>query len=112
MPVEPKLLPLIDSVGARFQSLNVDARLINAFAEKGSGQGEAFVYRRPAFREFQTVAAGVARGLCSWQDNLYAVVGGTLYKNGLSLGAVEAASSYSFTSCLGANPVLFLQNGT
>lgn len=112
MPTEPKLLPLVEPVGARYDSLTVDSKLVNALAEKGELPGELYVYRRPAFRENTTLVAGTARGLFNWQGNIYAIVDGNIYKNGVDIGNVANSGSYSFTSCLGANPRLFLQNGT
>lgn len=115
MAMEAKLLPLVAPVGSRYQSLSVDSRLVNTIAEKGSQEGEVFLYRRPAFVEFQTLDAGggTARGLHNWNGNIYAVVDDTVYKNGVAIaGTVNASGNYSFTQTLGASPRLFLKNGT
>lgn len=109
---EPKLLPLVAPIGARYQSLTVDSRLVNGMAEKGLQEGEVFLYRRPGFALFQSLGSGTGRGLFNWQGNIYAVVGGTLYKNGASIGSVTDSGHYSFTATLGATPRLFLQNGS
>lgn len=112
MATEPKLLPLVQALGARYDSLTVDSKLVNAFAEKGQMEGELFVYKRPAFVvETDLGAAGTARGLFNWQNNIYAIVDGTVYKNGASIGAVSNAGVYWASSCLGGAPQLFIQNG-
>lgn len=110
--MEPKLLPLVEPIESRYQSVSVDSRLVNAIAEKSQGGGGVHVYRRPGYRLKRSLGAGTARGFFNWQGNQYAVVGGSLTKNGVVVGAVANSGFYSFTSCLGANPVLFLQNGT
>ena len=108
--MDPKLLPLIAPIGARYSSLTVDSRLVNAFAELAEGDGGAHIYRRPAFKANSSVTAGTARGLFNWQGNIYAVVGTTLYKNGVNVGTVAGADYYSFTASLGGTPRLFLHN--
>lgn len=110
--MEPKLLPLVEEIGARFQSLTVDSKLVNCLVEKGQQQGEVFVYKRPAMALVKQLPAGVARGLFQWQASYYAIVDGGLYKNGTLIGAVQNAGTYTWTSTLGATPKLFLQNGT
>lgn len=111
--MDPKLLPLVEPIGARYSSLTVDSKLVNAFAEQGAQQGEVFVYKRPGFKLAYGTAAGTARGLFNWRNNIYAVVGNKVYKDGVALaGTVAASGNYTFSSCLGASPVLFMQNGT
>lgn len=111
--MQPKLLPLVETLGNRYQSLLVDPRLVNGFAEVGQQEKEVFVYKRPAFKAFQALGAGTARGLFNWRGDIYAIVNGTVFKNGGALGtAVNNAGTYSFTSCLGVSPVLLIQNGT
>lgn len=113
MSTEPHLLPLVEPIGARYQSLTVDSRLVNMVAEKGQQEKEMFVYRRPAFRVYQVVAApGTARGLHNWNGVIYSVIEGTVYKGTVAIGSVSNSGTYSFTSTLGDFPVLFLQNGT
>ena len=60
--MQPRLLPLVETLGNRYQSLSVDHRLINAFAEAGSQEKEVYVYKRPAFKFSQALGAGTARG--------------------------------------------------
>lgn len=112
--MDNKILPLVEAVGARYQSLSVDPRLVNAFAEKEQLSDVAHVYKRPAFKDHSTLDAGggTARGLHNWQGNVYAVVDDTVYKNGVSIGTVANSGTYSFTQTLSATPRLFLHNGT
>lgn len=114
MGAEAKILPLVEPIGSRYASLTVDAKLVNAFAERGVQENEVFVYRRPGFKESSIPAmpADVGRGLFNWNGDIYAIVGGTLYKNGVSLGAVSNAAYYYFAPCLGSSAVLFFHNGT
>lgn len=88
-----------------------DARLINAFAEKAA-TGELHVYKRPG-TAVHTTLSGAGRGLYNWNGDIFAVFGSTLYKNGVSLGAVAAAGGeFTFSSTLGETPTLFLKNTT
>lgn len=109
---QPQPLPLVTPLANRYQSTTVDARLINCFAEQGASEREYFVYKRPGFKLRSTIAAGTARGLTNWSGSLYAIIDGTLYKDGVSLGAVANSGRYDFTPCLGATPVLFFKNDT
>lgn len=109
--MEPKLLPLAYPIGARYDSLTVDARLINCFAEKSADGSEVWVYKRPGFGLQSTLPAGIGRGIYNWNDDIYIIIGDTIYKNGVALlGTVSPNGYYTFSSCLGANPVLFFHN--
>jgi hypothetical protein len=110
--MEPKILPLVQTIGARFQTLNIDSRIINGFAEQGQRKGETFVYKRPAFKLYRALGAGIGRGMFNWQDHLYAIVNGTLFKDGAAIGAVNDSGRYSFAPTLGDTPKLFLHNAT
>lgn len=110
---QPIALPLLPQIGARYDSLTVDSRLINGFVEKGREKDEIFVYKRPGFVQVAAGPAGQMRGVYLWRDSLFTVVGGNLYKDNTTLiGAVDANSEYGFTATLGDSPVLFLTNGT
>lgn len=112
LQLEPKLLPLVEAIEARYDSLTVDAKLVNAIAEKSESEGAAYIYRRPGFVAVHTLAVGTARGMTNWQGNIYCVINDTVYKNTAALtGTVTNSGTYTFTACLGAAPVLFLQNG-
>lgn len=101
--MEPKLLPLVAPLSNRFQSLSVDAKIVNGFAEASQKKGEAFVYKRPGFKIYQALGPGIARGLFSWEGDLYAIVNGTVFKNGVSIGTVQDEGVYSFTSTVATN---------
>lgn len=106
----PPRLPLVNSLGNRGTLSREDARLVNAIAEKGK-DGKIRVVKRPG-TAVDTTLSGVGRGLFNWLGDIYAVFGTTLYKNGASLGTVDGTGvTYTFSSCLGATPTLFLQNG-
>jgi hypothetical protein len=106
----PKRLPLVVAMSNRDSTADKDARIINGFLEKGK-DGDYHVYKRFGYTESYVPAVGVGRGLFYWQGSVYSVVAGTLYKDSTSKGAVDATGFYTFTSCLGSTPKLFLQNG-
>jgi len=106
------VLPIFSPISNRDQSILKDSRLYNGFAEKGQGESkeEVWVYKRPGLKYSSTVAAGTGLGVFNWKGDIYSVFNGHLYKNGVDKGAVDTTSSYTFTSCLGATPKLFLKN--
>ena len=108
----PKRIPLVVVTSNRDSSTEKDARLLNGYVEKAQ-DGKVHVYKRPGYVAYSSVAAGTGRGIFYWQGAIYSVFGGTLYKGTVSKGAVDATagSFYSFTSCLGSTPKLFLHNG-
>lgn len=109
----PVAIPLISPIGARYESLTVDSKLVNGFVEKGVREGEAHVYKRPGFEVVRAEAAGVGRGLWNWKNNLYSVWGGEVRKNGVLLsGSVNSTGRYSFVASVGASPLLVMTNGT
>ena len=111
-------IPLVAAVGARYESLTVDSRLINCIAEKGAD--EAYhVYKRAGFTSIALLAVGTGNGCYYWNGYFYAIVGTAIFKLTTPplvpvfiIGTVAAGGKYYFTSCLGATPVLFLSNGT
>lgn len=112
--VQPIPIPLFAPLSNRDATVLKDSRLINGFAEKGQGQGqnEVWVYKRPGLKKLSTVGTGAGLGVFNWNNDIYSIFGGTVYKNGVSVGTVDTSSSYTFTSCLGATPKLFLKNKT
>jgi hypothetical protein len=108
----PKRIPLVAITSNRDSSTDKDARILNGYVEKGQ-DGKVHIYKRPGYVASATLAAGAGRGIFYWQGAIYSVFGGTLYKDTTSKGAVDstAGSFYSFTSCLGSTPKLFLHNG-
>jgi hypothetical protein len=104
-------LPLYAPLSNRNESVLKDSRLINGFVEKGQGESgqDVWIYKRPGLKVSAT-AAGTGLGVFNWKNDIYSIFNGHLYKNGVDKGAVDTTSSYTFTSCLGATPKLFLKN--
>lgn len=106
----PKRLPLVLAPENRDDSTSKDAKIVNAYMEKGD-DGEYHLYKRPGLSTYQT-KTGNGYGVFNWQGNLYNVTGTTLYKNGTSLGTVDATGGvYRFSSTLGGTHQLVLGNG-
>lgn len=112
---QPVPLPLIPPIGARYESLTVDSKLVNGFVERNSLTEEFHVYKRPGFKlRSSTLPSGTPLGLTRWGSSIYAVIGNTVYKDGVALtGTVDTAGGhYTFAAGLGATPKLFLHNRT
>jgi hypothetical protein len=110
---EPLQIPLVAPLGNRYNSLTVDSRLVNCFAEQGSGKDDWFVYKRPGLTVYDTHhgATGTARGMYQWRGSLYTILNGTMYRNGIALvGALNNGGTYSFSPSMGATPRLFFKN--
>lgn len=108
----PKRLPLVALPANRDDSTGKDARMVNCYAERAP-EGDYYIYKRPGLLESATYSAsGVGRGLYNWRGDVYAAFGGTLYKNGASIGSVSSAGVYHFSENLGGTPSLFLDNLT
>jgi hypothetical protein len=87
-----------------------DARLVNGYVEKIRDK-EYQIYKRPGLLEYADIG-GVGFGVFNWLGDIYSVFGGALYKNGSSLGAVNAGGGvYRFDQVLGGTPKLVLGNG-
>ena len=108
--INPTPVPLFAPISNRDASILKDSRLYNGFAEK---EGDViWVYKRPGL-SLLTAGAGPSAGLGvhNWLGDIYTVFGPALFKNGVSLGTVDATNGvYRFTSTLGATPQLFLTN--
>lgn len=112
---QPQQLPLLAPLGTRYESLTVDSRLINGFIERDAQTGQMFVYKRPGLKSRSSaMPAGVPYGLTNWKGAIYAIIGGTLYKDGVALvGAINTSGgAYTFAAGLGATPQLFFHNAT
>lgn len=109
----PMRIPLATNLQNRSESANVDGRIVNGYVEAVSKE-ETWVYKRPVLKLYQQVATNgtAGRGVYNWNGNICSIFGGVFYVNGVSKGAVNNSGSYSFSSCLGATPKLFFQNGT
>lgn len=106
------VFPLFAPMANRDNTVLKDSRLYNGLAEKGQGESgeEVWVYKRPGLLALSTVAVGTGLGVFNWNNNIYSIFNGQLYKDGVAKGAVDTTSSYTFTSCLGTTPKLFLKN--
>lgn len=106
----PPRLPLYATFTNRDETLDKDARLVNGYVEKDA-LGEFNVIKRPGLSLHSSIG-GAGQGVYNWRGDIYAVFGGYLYKNGVSLGAVDATGGvYSFDQILGGTPKLTLNNG-
>ena len=107
----PKRLPLVVSPENRDYSTAKDSRLVNGFIEKSETTGEYHLYKRQGLA-VDTTLSGAGQGVYNWKGDIYAVFGTSLYKNGVSIGTVDATGGvYAFDQTLGATPYLVLGNG-
>lgn len=109
----PKRLPLVIAPSNRDESVRKDARLVNCYVERVD-ENDYQIYKRPGLDEHSRPPAGNAAGCgtYNWLGDIYSVFGPTLYKNGVSVGTVDATNGvYRFSSCLGSTPKLQLGNG-
>lgn len=109
----PQRWPLIIMPSNRAEDTSTDARLVNGFMEKEL-QGDSWLYKRPGLSELTNPGgAGLAQGVYNWQDDIYVIVNGHLYKNGVDKGGTIDTTNgvYRFSSIMGAVPKLVFANG-
>lgn len=110
----PTRIPLVVSLENRDSTLNKDAKLVNCYVEMDADKNFN-LYRRPGMLQYQnppnTTAVGM--GVFYWNGNVYSIFAGVLYKNGtqVATGLDTTGGVYSFSSILGADPKMVLQNG-
>lgn len=111
--VLPPRLPLVVTLGNRNRTTTKDARLINCYIEKDDQTDEIMLFGRPGLTVYSTSPPGVGQGMYNWQGDLYFILNGTLYKNGITLpGSLDqTGGAYRFSPTLGANPKLMFANG-
>ena len=102
-------IPLYATLENRGESTAFDSRLVNGYTEQV--EGEWWAYKRPGIA-IDTTLTGAGLGITNWRGDIYSVFSTTLYKNGVSIGTVNADTPYSFNFNLGAVPRLFLHNDT
>lgn len=108
----PKRMPLVVEPANRNEDTSKDAKLVNGYVEHNAKTDEWWIYKRPGLVQTGATKSGVGRGVYNWQGDIYAIFGSTLYKNGTSIGTVNAAGGvYRFDSTLGTTPRLQLGNG-
>ena len=107
----PPRLPFVIAPANRDESTDKDSRLVNCFVEK-TDTGEYFVYKRPGLA-VNTTKSGNGLGCYNWLGDIYALFGTDIYKNGVSIGTVDATNGvYRFSASIGGTPRLMLDNGT
>lgn len=108
----PPRLPLVVSIRNRDRTLNKDAKLVNCYLETDT-QGEVWVFGRPGLAEYSTSPAGPGQGTYNWRGDVYFILNGTLYKNGVTVPGVldQTGGAYRFSQILGATPKMVFGNG-
>jgi len=106
----PIRLPLVTVVANRDATMDKDSKLVNCYPEK---DGEAYmIYGRPGLA-LRSVYSGEGRGVYNWNGVIYSVYGGSLLKDGVVLGAVDATNGmYRFQEIRGVTPYLVFGNAT
>ena len=110
----PQRLPLIVQPANRDDDTLKDSKLVNGYVEKGTQEGELWVYKRPGLgTSIYAAGSGAGNGVYNWLGDIYAIFGSTLYKNGVSVGTGlnTAGEVYRFSSSLGTTPRLQFGNG-
>jgi hypothetical protein len=107
---KPHRLPLVAMPLNRGSTPDKDGRLVNCYVEKNE-MGDHWIYKRAGLLA-DTALSGAGQGTFNWNGDIYAIFGASLYKNGVSVGTVDATGGkYHFSSCLGGIPKLQLGNG-
>ncbi len=98
MPQEmPNRLPLVVMPDNRDETTNKDARLINGYTEKSQITGHR-VFKRPGLLANVNLS-GNGYGTFNWQNDVYAIFGAVLYKNGVAVNS--AGGGATATAVLG-----------
>jgi len=109
-PEIPTRVPLAVTPENRDNTTAKDSKVVNGFMEKG--QDGYLAYKRPGLAlSSYSVAASHGYGLYTWIGDTYANFGGTLYKNGVSLGTMTTTRINTFDQVLGGTPSLFITCG-
>lgn len=113
MQVPPRL-PLVVATSNRDSSVNKDARLVNCYIETVQETGDVFIYKRPGISSAGVINANTTgQGCFFWEGSVYSIFGGTLFKDGVSVGTGlnTSGGTYQFSSILGATHRLVFNNG-
>src|SRR5258706_11645361 len=109
----PNRWPLIIMPSNRSQNTNSDARLVNGYMEKEL-QNDIWLYKRPGLANLTqpSLGPGLAQGCYNWRGDVYVIVNGHLYKNGVDKGGTinTTNGTYRFSSIMGATPKLVFGN--
>lgn len=108
----PPRLPLVVSIRNRDRTLGKDSKLVNCYLETDA-QGELWVFGRPGLLEYSESPPGTGQGAYNWKGDVYFILNGTLYKNGVTVpGSLDqTGGAYRFSQILGATPKLVFGNG-
>ena len=107
----PSRLPLVVDLENRDDVSTEDSRLINGYIERNPNTKETHLYKRPGLTATQT-KTGNGYGVYNWRGNIYAIHGTTVYKDGTSIGTVDATGGvYRFSPSLGGTLRLTFGNG-
>ena len=102
----PQRWPVVVMPSNRQDDTNKDARLINGYIEK-EPMGDIWLYKRPGFLRLTQPSggSGVCQGCYNWKGDIYAIVNGHLYKNGVDKGGTINTTNgvYDFNSTMGVN---------
>jgi len=110
----PIRIPLVISPENRDTSTAKDARLVNCYVEVDHDRN-VNLFRRPGMKQWGvpplTTAAGM--GAYWWNGSVYSIFAGKLYKNlaQVATGLDTTGGVYSFSSIMGSDPKLVMQNG-
>jgi len=106
----PARLPLVIGPSNRDTSANKDARLVNCFVEH-TEDDEYYIFKRPGLLA-NTTKSGNGLGAYNWRNDIYAIFGTDIYKNGVSIGTIDTTNGvYRFSASIGGTPRLVLGNG-
>jgi len=111
MPSNAIRLPLIVKQSNRDETVTKDARIINGMVEM-MAENDYHVYKRPGYLTYSSVTAGAAQGAYNWESNIYTIVNGFMYRDGVLIGSGldTAGGMYRFSSTLGSTHRLVFQN--
>ena len=109
-PELPKRLPLVIMPENRDSTTARDAKLVNCYVEKDTGD-QYHIYKRPGMLVQSSLGVATGLGMFNWQGVIYSIFGTTLYRNGVSVGTIDGTAPYQFSACLGSQPKLFFNNG-
>ena len=107
----PHRVPLVTEPANRDESTDKDSKLVNAYVEYNKNTEEYHIFKRPGLLQTGDTKVGNGYGVYNWNGNIYSIFGATLYKDGVSIGTVDATGGvYQFSASLGSTPRLQMGN--